>query len=548
MVSFKRVKSGYLRVQRDARIFNLSRKIAAKAHPRKDLAPVIMFNASTRLGGFSQNAAFSLLTSWGLQLAGIPVVHFVCRAGMSQCVLGTNPDNILASPPCKQCIAQSRRLYASAPVRWFDYAPSRELSEQIQTLNLEELSTFEYVPEDSNLSFAGISLPLGEMVITSLRWALRRHHLHDDEATRALFRQYILSAYRVAEEFDRTLDELQPSAVIVFNGLQFPEAMAKWVAKRRGVRVITYEVSFLPFSAFFTDGDATAYPIDIPANYRLSKLQEERLDTYLSKRFKGDFTMAGIRFWREIRGLDEEIIEKISKFKQVVPIFTNVIFDTSQIHANVVFPDMFAWLDSIREIIVQHPETLFVIRAHPDEKRPGTKKQARESVSDWVSKNNLTDLNNVIFYDSNEYVNSYELVRISKFIAVYNSSIGLEATILGKPVLCGGKARYTQYPIVFFPKTMDEYRQTFLKFLDKEVVEVPEAFIENARRFLYYQLYKVSLPFGDYLEPHPTPGYVQLRRFSWRKLLPEQSATIKVIVGGVLNNTPFVLEDELERL
>ena len=65
--------------------------------------------------------------------------------------------------------------------------------------------------------------------------------------------------------------------------------------------------------------------------------------------------------------------------------FTNVVYDTSQVHANKIFPHMFAWLETVLELIRSHPETLFVIRAHPDEMRPGTAKQSRESVRDWVA-------------------------------------------------------------------------------------------------------------------------------------------------------------------
>ncbi|HEY62619.1 MAG TPA: hypothetical protein G4N95_08200 [Anaerolineae bacterium] len=541
-----RMKIGYLRAQRDWRLLNLTKKVAAKSHPRSVQKPVLMFNASTRLGGFSQNAAFSLLTSWGLQLAGVPVVHFACRAGMSRCVLGTNPDDYAAAPPCKVCIAQSKKLYSSAPVRWFDYQSNNELFNVIKDLSLETLSTFEFKPDGTNLSFNGVSIPLGDLVLSSLRWALRRYHLQDDEPTRYLLREYVLSAYRVAEAFDQVLDEVEPKVAVIFNGLQFPEAIAKWVAKRRGIRVITYEVSFTPFSAFFTDGEATAYPIKISETFKLSPEQDAKLDNYLRQRFKGDFTMAGIRFWPEINGLNDDFLSRAGQFKQIVPVFTNVIFDTSQKHANVVFPHMFAWLDSILEVIRKHQETLFVIRAHPDEKRPGTRKQARESVSDWVDKNKVSDLNNVIFYDSNEYINSYELIKKGKFIAIYNSSIGLEATILGVPVLCGGKARFTQYPIVFFPKSIEAYSRKMEQFLDKDTISLPEEFVDNARKFLYHQLFKVSLPFGEFLEAHPTPGYVQLKRFSWKKLRPEHSETIKVITEGILNRKPFVMPDRLE--
>ncbi len=535
-----------LRAQRDWRIFNLSRKVAAKTRPDGKTAPVVMFNASTRLGGLSQNAAFSMLVSWGLQLADVPVVHFACRSGMSRCVLGTNPDDPAASPPCARCVAQSRRVYASAPVRWFGYQAEPSLAEQIAELNLDALSAFEFDPADADVSFNGVSIPLGKLVIPSLRWTLRKHHLNDDEATRSLLREYILSAWRVALEFDRFLDETQPQCAIVFNGLQFPEAAAKWVCRQRGVRVLTFEVGFMPFSAFFSDGEATAYPMEIPDDFELSERQNSVLDTYLSKRFKGDFTMAGIRFWQDIKDLDGHFLSYATRFEQVVPVFTNVIFDTSQIHANVVYPHMFAWLDGLLRIFRSYPETLFVIRAHPDEKRPNSGKQSRESVSDWVERNRVREMKNVLFYDSTDYINSYELIKLAKFIAVYNSSIGLEASILGKPVLCAGKARYTQIPVVFFPKTSDAYEKQFEMFLKAETVEHPPEFTKNARRFLYYQLYRYSLPFDRYLTAHPTPGYVQLKRFSRQDLMAYRSETMRVILRGVLGEAPFLLPDEQE--
>jgi hypothetical protein len=70
-------------------------------------------------------------------------------------------------------------------------------------------------------------------------------------------------------------------------------------------------------------------------------------------------------------------------YQQIVPVFTNVIFDTSQPHSNVVFrtclPGWTACLSGRSA-----PETLFVIRAHPDEARPG--KESRESVAEWVER------------------------------------------------------------------------------------------------------------------------------------------------------------------
>jgi hypothetical protein len=534
---FHRLTTARLRLEREWRIWNMSRQVKAHAHPDSDQGPVVLFNVSSRLGGFSQNAAFTLLTGWALQLAGVPVIHFACRAGMTRCVLGTNPDDASQAPPCKACIAQTKKLTASAETSWFEYQVEPELVQSIKDLGLEELSAFEF-----RIPHSAFQIPLGSLVLPSLRWALRRYNLKGDEPTRYLLSEYIQSAYRVAVDFNTLLVDAEPQTVVVFNGLQFPEATARWVAQQHGIRVITHEVGFQPFSAFFSEGQVTAYPIDIPADFELSPEQQARIDEHLSRRFQGEFTMAGITFWPEMKGLSEDFLKRAESFEQIVPIFTNVIFDTSQVHANTVFEHMFEWLDLLLEVIRKHPETLFVIRAHPDEMRTG--KKSRESVQDWVNANGVDQLPNAIFVASDEPLNSYDLIRRSKFVIVYNSSIGLEAALLGAPVLCGGQARYTYYPTVFFPQTPEEYQKTAEQFLAADTIDIPPAFQRNARRILYHQFYRSSLLLGDYLEAHPTPGYVQLKRFLWRDLLPENSPTMQVLMDGITKDAELLMPDE----
>ena len=537
---FSRVKRGVSGVQARWRLFQVARQVMDKARLRPGQPPVAFFIASTRLSGMSLNSAFAFLTACGLQLAGVPVVYFACQAGMSPCVLGTSREDLTKPPPCAGCTAQSRRLFAHAPTVWFNFRLDEALEKALRDLSVDQLSAFEHrLPEISRIKSA---IPLGELTLPSLRWALRRHQVKDDEPTRFLLRQYILSAWRVAIEFTDFLESLEPSTVVVFNGILYPEATARWVAKQRGLRVVTHEVGFRPFSGFFTDGQATAYPIHIPQDFELSPEQNARLDVYLEQRFQGDFSMAGIRFWPEMHGLDEEFNQRAEQFKQIVPVFTNVVYDTSQVHANTVFPQMFAWLELVLGIIHDHPETLFVIRAHPDEMRPG--KESRESVPSWIRDNHVDDLPNAIFVDSSEYLSSYELIQRAKFSMVYNSSIGLEAALLGKAVLCGGKARYTAYPTVFFPQTPEAYRQTAEEFLrSPHPIEVQAEFRRNARRFLYYQNFRASLPFGEYLEQHSLPGFVQLRPFSWRQLTSENSPTLRTLTNGIMTGDPFLLDE-----
>lgn len=537
-----RIERQYSGWQTRRRIKRLANQVAQQAPPPVDQPPVVIFNASARLTGLSLNAAFSLLTNWSLRLAGVPVIEFVCRSGLQPCVLGTNRGDYTQPPPCPGCIAQSERLFAGGAVHDFTYQAHLPLATALENLTVPELSNFQFSPGPGGIT---TPIPLSRLVLPSIRWALRRHHLPDDEPTRYLLRAYMLSAYSTAVEFAALLLAAKPRLAVIFNGTMYPEAAARWTARQLAVPTVAHEVGFQRYSTFFTTGEPTAYPIDIPADFELSAAQNARLDGYLQQRFQGHFTMAGIQFWPEMRGLDEAFLRRLDSFRQLVPVFSNVVYDTSQVHANLVFPHMFAWLDLMLEIFRRHPETLFILRAHPDEMRPGTAKQSNESVHDWVKRNRVDQLPNVVFIDSQEYISSYELIQRAKFVVVYNSSIGMEAVLLGKPVLCGGQARYTQYPIVYFPDSIPGYSNLAEEMLAAENVALPPEYQRNARKFLYYQLYRTSLPLDNFIEAAPRMGFVRLRSFDWQDLLPENNPTMSAIHAGILHGDPFLMPDDL---
>ncbi len=495
--------------------------------------PVLFFNASTRIDRLSMNAAFSLVASWAIRAAGVPVRYAVCRAGLLQCMLGTRADEPKAPPPCAHCITFSDGLLPrQQTLSLTKEAGILERSQaELEGMGLSEMTAWQ-----------AEGLPLGMLVLPTLRWALRRHHLPDDGPTRALMRKYLASAASLTHQFDRICAEIEPRALVVFNGITYPEAVARAVARRRDIPVVTHEVGLRPFSAFFSHGDATFREITIPAGFRLSPGQEAELDGYLEQRFKGRFTMAGVRFWPEMESLPAWLLEKMQAHEKMVPVFTNVIFDTSQVHANVIFADMFDWLDTLKGVMRERPDTLFVIRAHPDEDRPG--KASRESVADWIREAGILDFPNVAFIAPSQYVSSYELIRRAKLVLVYNSSIGLEASIAGAMVLCAGRARYTQVPSVLFPADRAEYFRMLSNLLDEETVEAPRQFRQNARLFLYRELFHYSLDFSDYLEQDPTmPGFVLLKDSLYARQLTLNGTVLGMLARGILDGEQFSAAD-----
>ncbi|MBI4731590.1 MAG: hypothetical protein HY781_05590 [Chloroflexi bacterium] len=513
------------------RLVNSGWAVARASRSSPDRQPVLFFNATTRLSGLSQNAAFSLLASWAVRLAGTPVVHFVCKAGMSRCVLGTDEADPSRPMPCGMCIRQSRANFTGAETHWFSFQRDESLTAVLQPLSLDELLCYELPLSDGSGKF-----PLGNIVLPSLRWRMRLQSLTDDESTRFLCREFMLSAWNIAREFTDFLNKVKPQAAVLFNGTHFPEATAAWLCNQRGIRVITHESGFQPFSGYFVEGQATMYPIVIP-DVDLTAEQNARLDADLQKRWQGDFSMAGVKFWSEINSLPERLKQKTAGFGQVVSVFTNVIFDTTQMYANVIFKDMFAWLDEFLDVIRANQQTLFILRAHPDEARPG--KASRESVAAWFEQR-AAGLPNAAFVPPQERVSSYDLLKISKFVLTYNSTIGLESILLGVPALAAGQAPFNSFDTVFFEPARETYFSRLNAWLAAGRLEVPQDRQRNTRRFLYYRTYRFSLPFGEFLESTRPTGYVRLKRFPLAQL--ENSSTTRALLGGLLDGKRFELD------
>ncbi|HBH12684.1 MAG TPA: hypothetical protein DDX29_06185 [Clostridiales bacterium] len=98
---------------------------------------------------------------------------------------------------------------------------------------------------------------------------------------------------------------------------------------------------------------------------------------------------------------------------------------------------------------------------------------------------------------------------------------------------------------VYFPQSRTEYLAQLEEFLELDEVPVLTKHKENARRFLYFQLYHTSLPFDRYIEPDDIwPGFVRLKDFKWQDLLPENSPTLKAISEGLLSGGKFLMPIE----
>jgi hypothetical protein len=139
--------------------------------------------------------------------------------------------------------------------------------------------------------------------------------------------------------------------------------------------------------------------------------------------------------------LDDAFWKRASQFKSIVPVFTNVVFDTSQGHAtwssSTCSPgSTWCWKRS-RRTRKFSLSACTSGRNPPGQGKPGDRFGLGGASAGGTA-------SNVLFISPDQYVSSYDLIAHAKFVMVYNSTVGLEASVMDKPVLCAGKARYTK--------------------------------------------------------------------------------------------------------
>ncbi len=495
--------------------------------------PIVLMNISSRSfwGSVSFNSATDLLIGWALRLKGHRVIYYSCQRSLLQCQRGADwRDEPCTPEPCRNCVKLSQFTFPAQLRhdwgRWPDSYDS-DLTAWLDTLQDQSLMKLR------DVIFEG--LPLGRLGYPSLMWALNSGDPAKDKRAPQLLARYIVGAAHLARCFRQLVANETPLAVVVFSGLTYPEAVVLTIAREQGVPVITYEAGLREGTTFLAHNRAVRFEVEVPKDFELSEPMNKELDDYLTRRFKGNFTVGGLRFWPKMKELDENLLKKISCYRQLVPIFTNVSYDAIQKYANVSFDNMFDWLNMTMSIVRESPDTLFVVRAHPDEARPG--KPSREPVGDWLKEQGWLTLKNVEFIGPNEHLSSYELIHRSKFVLVYSSTIGLESLVLGKPMIAGGAVPYQDCRAVLFPPTPEAYHRQVMDFLTAEEMPGNEERRSLARRYYYYILFKTCLDLSAFLGTGSQVPKITIN--SVQDLMPENSQEIDVILRAILHGEPF---------
>ena len=458
-----------------------------------------------------------------LRLRGAAVSFVSCGGGLGICDRSNTWES--PPPPCRTCssyVSDSLSAHGFAPfelsAHWTSPAPWPELD----GLGLAELFTVEHD-----------GLPLGALVEIPVKWFLLRADLTGDPLAASTYRQFLRSARSIAEAMRRELDRAAPEVVVLCNGLFLFESIAFELCRRRSIDVVTYERGLIKETLIFRR-NAAACLMDLTPYWpeweraTLTTSESAELDEYLDERRHCRRTID--RYW------DDAVFDAAPRTdrRTQITLLPNLTWDSAVIGQSAAYDGIEPWITDTIRALGARDDCELTIRVHPAEtKLPG--KQTREPVQEVISRHFPQLPANVTVVGSEDPRSTYPILEASDLVLVFSSTTGLEASLLGKPVIVAGQTHYRGKGFTVDATDPDDYLARLA-----ELTADPGSFspdIERARRYAFLLFFRAPVHCPG-AEEHVL-GLARLTALDASQLAPGADASIDRICNGILEGTDF---------
>jgi hypothetical protein len=409
---------------------------------------------------------------------GLRVDYIQCIGALQICHLGGSPFSFNNSMPCNVCKKINHKIFDDT--NKINFEKFDKTRKDFSKFNIAELQN--YVYKDYSL---------GKLVTSSIIWIKRSSEVN--ESFRGYYEKMLNDAINLVEFFSKK-DLSVYKGILVFNGASFPEAVLYEMCKIKELNVATFEGGLSYENKYcieFNYGITSQHKFyfDNSLDSKSDKLAISNVASHIQNQWVDGINVKDGYFGQNTDlGLNN---------KKIVSIFGNVSWDTSQYISNSIFESMYDWTDSLIKIIKDFPEYEFVFRAHPGENR--SLKETYFGLSDWFELNVAGKYRNVTCIPADNKTNSYDLISKSEIVLVYNSTIGIEAAMLGKKTFVAANTHYSKQPFVKNYYQKDLYLEKLHSELKKETHSISKD-LSNMAKAYYYQLFNnVSYPLDEFI-------------------------------------------------
>ncbi len=344
----------------------------------------------------------------------------------------------------------------------------------------------------------------GTYVDKILYSALQRYYLVaepsviDDKVTRGFLRSILLTL----TVMDKLVKKIQPKYVLSSHGTYSTWGAVVEYCKAHNVYVVTYGQNYNHCGIEFTYDDSylTGVLNDTDNKWAEKVLTEKEYATvkrFLDERL-GRVQDEGVAFDYNKNNKTHYTREQLNEMlsidanKKLIGLFPNIPWDGQVTGGTAVFPNFRDWLKTTVDYFAARDDAVLVIRSHPAEVLTGD--AAGHETTETMLKDIYTVLpRNVLLVGPKHQVNSYTLGENSDFAITYSSTVTLELTYLGIPVILCGCPPFKDKNVAFDITSQENYIDLLNQGSAGNLI-VDQARIDRLFRYLHYFFFMRTMP------------------------------------------------------
>jgi hypothetical protein len=393
--------------------------------------------------------------------------------------------------------------------------------------------TLDRLPYDKYEDFSYEGIGLGKIAKFSTLRYLIQGSLDNSEGTRTLYKQFIYKGIIMVEASKSVLKEISADLVISSHGIYVNWGIFFEYARKLGLPVYIYSKGDISNTLLF-HSNCSSFNIEniwaMTKHLSLGKCENDRLFEYLDSRktHKNDYFRLNLTLQE-----DKEKIKKefgLEGNRKIVLLFPSTLWDCVGTSQDRAFSCAVEWIMETVNYFIKKPQYYLVIRCHPYEVYGYI--ESRQKVTTLIRDTFENLPENIIIIEPNSSISSYALLGMADIILTYVSSMGLEASVRGFPVIFAGKFFHTDKGYSYDAKTKREYFD-FLDNLDKVDRRLSEEQIELAKRYAFTLYFRCNIPADVLLKTENAAFYPAIQRLE--ELNPGKNRYLDLICDSILN-------------
>lgn len=502
------------------------------------------------MGGFAHILRKNAIISAALNFRGYRTHFIVCDGTPVACIQRGIEQNEASEDWEKRCYGCLRGMKISAS----EYSADHSLAgSHIDDIRKDEFKTLsEATPLEEIYHFKYLGVDVGMLAWSSLIRHMKGHLIEKKDVKpehEELLRRYFYAGLVNTYIADKVIREMKPVAVFSSHGVYVDYSPPILLAYLKGIKTIIWSSGFKDFLHYFTvpkkpnklefrgiTDEEWKKRLSVP----LTEEENEILDRYIHHRFnkgnKRDFLNV------TLPEPPEELRKKLGfdNGKPVACLFCHVSWDLSFDLSRMIFDNANQWLSESMKAVFEIKDVNWIIRVHPGEKVSGSLYTNDDYIREHF--NEIPPHVKILWSDSD--INSLGLYKLIDVGITLFGTMGAELPLLGKPVISGGEAHFTNKGFTIDAKSREEYFE-----LLKNIPSIPKLsadVIETARKYAYSYFIQRQIPINVINRSEGHFGNIDPEKF--KDLLPGNDPIIGAICRGILEGKDVILDEKMVKL